>query len=674
MFKLKVFSFFLSALPFLTFSQKSDSTKTELLKEVIVSSQRISEKNVKTAASITFLSAKTLKNNQVRTTPEALMNTTGVFIQKSTHGAGSPFVRGLTGNQTLILIDGIRLNNSTFRFGPNQYLNTIDPFSLDRIEVLRGSGSVAYGSDALGGTVQLFTANPEFANTTTFNANALTRFASSDMEKTLHSDLSFGSKNIALKAGLSVRDFGDIVGGDTTGRQSPSGYKELAFDFKGKFKLSNNWEATLSHQSVQQKNIPLYFRIKLENFAINEFNPQKRSLSYFQLNGKTDKKLLESINLTASLQNTSEQRNTQRKGSDVLRIETDKVETLGLTLNVISAIANNWKASSGIEFYQDVVNSDRIDQNNKTNSIQKSRGLYPNNSKFQSYAVYSLHQIQQGNWQLNFGGRFNGFNIKITDDNLGTVNVEPTAVVYNLSLAYALSENSSIYSSYSTGFRSPNIDDMGTLGIVDFRYELPTYDLKPEKSYNFELGYKLRKDRFATSLAFFNTNLEDLITRIKVENQQINGINVYRKENVEKAFIRGFEAEMEFLISNPIKFFGNVSYAFGQNITKNEPIRRIPPLNGKLGIEYRKNSFFVRPEMWFASEQTRLAQGDKDDIRIGKGGTKSWITTNIFSGFDQKHYSINLSLQNLNNMDYRTHGSGINGVGRSAWITLTGRI
>jgi hemoglobin/transferrin/lactoferrin receptor protein len=660
--------------PFSSFAQKSDSTKTELLKEVIVSSQRISESNLKTAASITVLSSKTLKNNQVRTTPEALMNITGVFIQKSTHGAGSPIVRGLTGNQTLILIDGIRLNNSTFRFGPNQYLNTIDPFSLDRIEVLRGSGSVAYGSDALGGTVQLFTANPEFTNNTSFKANALTRFATSDMEKTFHSDVSLGSKNVALKAGLSIRDFGDVVGGDTTGRQSPSGYKEFAFDLKGKFKLSKNWETVLSHQSVQQKNIPLYYRIKLENFAVNEFNPQKRSLSYFQLNGKTDKKLLNSISFTASLQNTTEQRKTRRNGSDVLRTETDKVETIGSTLNVISSISNSWLASSGVEFYQDVVNSDRIDQNIKTNSIQKSRGLYPDNSKFQSYAIYSLHQIQLRNWQFNFGGRFNGFNIKITDDNLGTVNVEPQALVGNVALAYGLSENSSIYSSYSTGFRSPNIDDMGTLGIVDFRYELPTYNLRPEKSYNFELGYKLRKERFATSLAFFNNNLEDLITRIKVENQQINGINVYRKENVEKAYIRGFEAEMEFLISNPIKIFGNLSYAFGQNITKNEPIRRIPPINGKLGIEYRKNNFFVRPEMWFATEQTRLAQGDKDDIRIGKNGTKGWVTTNIFSGFDKKHYSINLSLQNINNADYRTHGSGINSVGRSAWLTLIGKI
>ena len=668
------FLMILTVLPFLSFAQRGDSTKSELLKEVIVSSQRIFEKNLKTAASISVLSSKNLKNYQVRTTPEALMNSAGIFIQKSTHGAGSPFVRGLTGNQTLILIDGIRLNNSTFRYGPNQYLNTIDPFSLDRIEVLRGSGSVAYGSDALGGTVQLFTLNPEFSNKPTIHTNALSRFASSDMEKTFHAEIRIGGKNLAIKSGLSSRNFGDIVGGDITGRQSPSGYKELAYDFKSKFRLNKNWESVISHQFIEQKNIPLYYRIHLENFALNEFNPQKRSLSYLKLNGKSETKLLKSIGFTASFQKTNEQRNSRKNGSDIIRIEIDKVQTLGLTLNVISSISNNWTASSGLEFYQDVVNSDKIDQNIQISSSTKSRGLYPDNSRFQSYAIYTLHQIQQGNWQFNFGGRLNGFKINIADDNIGNIVVKPNALVGNLALAYGLSENASVYSSYSTGFRSPNIDDLGTLGIVDFRYELPTYDLRPEKSYNFEIGYKLRKDKFATSLAFFNTDLKDLITRVKVENQQINGVNVYRKENTEKAFIRGFETEMEYLVSNPIKIYGNLSYTFGENVTKNEPIRRIPPMNGKFGMEYRKNNFFIRPEVWFASQQTRLAQGDKDDIRIGKEGTKGWIISNIFSGFERKNYAINLSIQNINNTDYRTHGSGINGIGRSVWLTLSGSI
>ena len=78
-------------------------------------------------------------------------------MQETNDGAGSPIIRGLVGNQILILIDGIRLNNGAYRLGPNQYLNTIDLNQIERIEVVRGAGSVLYGSDALGGVVNIIT-------------------------------------------------------------------------------------------------------------------------------------------------------------------------------------------------------------------------------------------------------------------------------------------------------------------------------------------------------------------------------------------------------------------------------------------------------------------------------------------------------------------------------------
>jgi iron complex outermembrane receptor protein/hemoglobin/transferrin/lactoferrin receptor protein len=110
-----------------------------------------------TPEAVSVLTQKQLLQNAPRSTPEALMGLPGVWVQKTNHGGGSPFIRGLTGQQTLILIDGIRLNNATFRSGPNQYFNTIDPQSIAQIEVLRGSGSVQYGSDALGGVVHVLT-------------------------------------------------------------------------------------------------------------------------------------------------------------------------------------------------------------------------------------------------------------------------------------------------------------------------------------------------------------------------------------------------------------------------------------------------------------------------------------------------------------------------------------
>ena len=104
---------------------------------------------------LTKLHGDNLSSIENRTLPEALIGTSGVFIQKTNHGGGSAFIRGLTGNQTLILLDGIRLNNSTFRYGPNQYLNTIDLFSIEKLEVAKGIGAVDYGSDAFAGVINL---------------------------------------------------------------------------------------------------------------------------------------------------------------------------------------------------------------------------------------------------------------------------------------------------------------------------------------------------------------------------------------------------------------------------------------------------------------------------------------------------------------------------------------
>lgn len=652
----------------------SDSSKTELLNEVVVTANRLANQEFQTPNSVKILSKKYLKTYTPRTAPEALMGINGVFVQKTNHGGGSPFVRGLTGNQTLLLIDGIRLSNSTFRYGPNQYFNTIDPFSIDKIEVLKGSGSVQYGSDALGGTIQVFTAEPEFNSS--LKVNLLGRIATQGMEQTARSEINYGGEKLAISGSFGYRNFGDLVGGKLTGRQSPSGYDEQMGHLKAKLKLGKGI-LTLAHQYFEAKNVPVYHKVVLENFAINEFQPQRRNLSYAKFNKKNDSKIFNEISVVASLQMTYEGRVGQKNGVTRLIEETDKVYTKGLTSNIYSEFSKKWMANSGIEIYHDLVRSTKIDKpaSIASSDVQKTlRGLYPDNSTFLNYSLYSLHQFTQNHWQFSGGLRYNGFSISVPDETIGKTILTPQALVPNVSISYLIDSKSNIYASYNAGFRTPNVDDLGTLGIVDFRYELPTNNLKPEKSNNYELGYKFRTNRFSAATAFYYSNLRDLIARVKVPNQVIGGYNVYQKENIEEAYIKGFEAEFEGLISKDFKTYGSVSYTYGQNITKNEPMRRIPPLNGRFGLEYRRSNFFVRPEVLFAAKQDRLAQGDKDDNRIGKNGTAAWKIVSVYSGYEYKWLNINLSAQNLTNKDYRTHGSGINGVGRSLWLTLTIRI
>jgi outer membrane receptor for ferrienterochelin and colicin len=163
--------------------------------------------------------------------------------------------------------------------------------------------------------------------------------------------------------------------------------------------------------------------------------------------------------------------------------------------------------------------------------------------------------------------------------------------------------------------------------------------------------------------------LNDLITRIKVDGKIINGYQVYRKENIEDALIKGVEAELAWKMFKGMDLSGSITYTHGVNKTKNEPLRRIPPLHGRLMSTFRKQAWFASGEFLFAAKQSRLAAGDKEDNRIPAGGTPGWKLVNIDAGNQWRCFNFNLGLQNIFNLDYRTHGSGINGVGRSAWVS-----
>lgn len=651
---------------------QADSTKVISIQEVIITSQRVPQKEAVIPYSVNSVSRKELDNFSPRTTPEALMSTNGVFVQKTNHGGGSPFIRGLTGNQTLLLIDGIRLNNSIYRYGPNQYLNTIDAFSIDKIEVAKGTGSVQYGSDALGGALQVFTKVPVFNQEgQEWHGNVFGKYMTGDMEKTGRGELQYSSQKLAAFVGGTFHDFGDLIGGKNTGKQSPSGYNEYAFDTKIAFAVKDNIQLTLASQFLRQEHVPIYHKVVLENYLLNEFDPQQRLLTYARLNIQGQKRLFNEVKLIASWQQGIEGRSSQKNGMTLLLHEKDQINTLGHTADISSRLSNKWTANSGIEIYHDQVGSTRTDiHSSGSGSTVQKRGLYPDDSNYSSYSVYTLHRLDLEKWIFDGGIRFNAFQINISDVTLGNVEVSPEALVFNAAAMYIIQPAHRVYATLSSGFRAPNIDDMGTLGIVDFRYEVPAYDLKPEKSRNYELGYKLSLPKFSATLAAYYMDLNQLITRVKVDGQFIDGYQVYKKENVEEAFIQGLEAALKWKPVSEWEINAGISYTHGQSITKNEPLRRIPPLNGRLSGTYSFRKFFTTAEFLFAARQDRLSQGDIDDNRISDDGTPGWQVMNLYAGYQLAKVKFKIGVRNILNEDYRTHGSGINGQGRSAWMAV----
>ncbi len=650
--------------------QVQDTVLSRTLSEIVITASRYGTVGINTPEAIKVADELTIRENQLRTAPEALSISPGVFVQKTNHGGGSPFVRGLTGNQTLLLLDGIRLSNSTTRYGPNQYFNTIDVFSIEKMEVLRGSGSVQYGSDAIGGTIHAFSHQLRTTEESRWGSSVLSRFATHGMEQSLRAGVNYSNSNMAVRSGITLRNFGDIIGGDTTGSQSPTGYREFDYDLKGIVMLSPLTSMTFNYQDVSQKDVPVYHKVALENYAINEMDPQKRKLAYLKLDHEIDKSIIKGITATASYQNTRESRNMQKNGSDMVRTETDKVRTFGFSAEALLKTPEVWTGTVGFEIYNDLVNSNRTEKNLTSGVLTEKRGLYPDGSAMTSLAGFTVNTFDLGSWIFTAGARLNTYVIKVDDEVLGESKLTPNALVGNMAVLKKLDDASNLFISLNTGFRAPNIDDLGTLGIVDFRYETPNFDLKPESSFQYQLGYKYNARKIRGEIYIYRNQLYNLIVRKRVEDQVIDEYPVYQKENSDRSYIQGFETSWDYDLTDSWNIHADLTYTYGQNITNDEPVRRIPPMFGRVSAEYNQRDWLMNIEWVAAAKQSRLAQGDIDDNRIPEGGTPGWNIFNINGSYNWRFLTIDLSFKNILNADYRYHGSGVNGYGRSIFLTL----
>ena len=601
-------------------------------------------------------------------TPEILATTPGVFIQRTNQGGGSAFVRGLTGNQTLMVLDGIRFNNSTFRYGPNQYLNTIDPYSLDQVEVLRGAGSVQYGSDALTGVVHLMTQKPSFSSSSKWSSQLIGRTISQGMEQSALGQLNYQSSNLAISALASKKIFGDITRGGDGRFQRPTGYEEQNGMIQFRFKLGNHWVVENLFQQTLQDRVPVYHKIQLENFAINEMTLQSYGRAFSRWIYSGNHAWNRQVDWTLSYQQSKEKRTLQKKGTSVTRLEEDLIGTLGIVGQMKSEWSSNVQSMTGVEVYSDAIQSSRKDI---TSALETHlRGLYPNGSVYQTFSAFSLHEWQMEKWHTHAGIRYQHMIASLPDSTVGDSRISSGAWVYDGGLSYSPNSKITFFTSFSTGFRAPNLDDLGSLGIVDFRYELPAYQLKPEYSLTKNIGFRLSKPSFSIEFSGFHTQLSQLINRVKTT-QVIQGYPVYLKENDAQAYLVGFESESKIKLSEKLSLTNSLSYVYGQNISLNEPMRRIPPLHGLLAVDYA----FLKGHLgfiWqFADRQDRLSAGDKADNRMNPSGTAGWgIWQLTYSYKISPHIQFKMQGVNLGNVPYRMHGSGMDGMGRSAHLQL----
>ncbi len=626
----------------------------------------------------------------VRTLPQTLSGIPGVSVQETAYGQGSPYLRGFTGYQTLMLIDGIRLNNSVFRSGPNQYWSTVDTFTLERVEVVKGPSSVLYGSDAIGGTVNAITRGPYTYGPGLLHGESFTyRIGSADQSHVLRGELSVtAGETLGLLAGGTGRSFDDLSGGNGTGIQPNSGYDEWDADLKLEHFLGRDERLVFAYQRVQQDDAPrthrTIFAVPFEGTTVGtdlrHDLDQDRSLAYLQLRGAGTPGGIESYQASVSWQGQEETLKRVTGGGAASEQGFD-VGTFGLfAWGSSPSSIGRW--TYGFDAYHDDVDS--------SSSTQPIQGPVADDATYDLLGVFLQDEIAAGaRTSFTVGTRFNhaaadadsvlepvsGMQTSLEDD--------WSALVGSVRFLHRVREGAvHLFGGVSQGFRAPNLSDLTRLDTArSNEFEIPSPGLDPEHYTSYELGLKGARERATAQLSFFYTDIEDQILRVPTGDVTPDGDAVVTKENVGDGYVYGVEAESAVGVGRGWTLFGGATFVEGQvetfptsaPVAEEEYIDKLMPLHGQVGARWEDERRWVELVTQAAADADKLSTADTlDTQRIPPGGTPSYVVFHARGGVRLgKYATLDLALENLTDEDYRVHGSGLNRAGRNLIVSLT---
>lgn len=644
-----------------------------------------------------------------RTTPDQLQNLPSVMVQKTSYGQGSPYLRGFTGFRTLFMIDGIRLNNSVFRDGPNQYWNTVDPFSIDDYEVVLGPASVLYGSDAVGGAVNAQPISPTLTETPEqpVGGRLLVRTSTAEESWTERMEVSARpDKNLGVVAGLTFKDYGDLEGGSDVGTQPKTGYDESDGDLRAVWAVSPSDLLIFGYQSVVQDDVwrthSTVYGIEWKGLSHGSDKSrvldQERQLAYLTYVGNFSGSAVDEVRLTSSWQEQEETESRVKK-DDVQEHQTVNVDTWGETLQLTSETDwGDWVY--GIDYYLDGVDSSKSIYN-ADGSLKKReiQGPVADDAQYETLGFFVQDSLGPADrrYEIIPGFRYTYAHVdanKVKDPVSGdatTLNQSWDAWVGSLRAQVRpwMQENIHVFAGLSQGFRAPNLSDLTRLDIArSGEFETPVSDLDPERFLTGELGIKSAGHWGSAQLTAYWTAIDDMIVRTPTGNKIAIGSTVYNevtKLNAGDGHIAGVEWYQALKLGKSWTWWLSASAMDGQiegyptssTAREEEAISRLMPPTLSSGLRWQDAAERIWTEGYVQSAEKadRLSAADrKDTERIPPGGTPGYCVGGFRAGWRiNRNWSTSLSLENITDEDYRIHGSGVNEPGRNLIAMATYR-
>jgi hemoglobin/transferrin/lactoferrin receptor protein len=706
-----------------TFAQDSIPQKQE---EVKVTAYRFAESWKKVPFTTKKISNKEWNMN-APTTADILQNSGAVLVQKSQAGGGSPIIRGFEASRVLLLVDGIRMNNAIYRSGHLQNVITVDGNSLSAIEILFGPASTQFGSDALGGVINMITKNPTVStNSKTFlTGNINSRYSSAVNELQTHADINIGSKQWASLSSITYSTFGDVVQGDkrdskypdfgkkgfyvntvsgndymvantNVNKQVVTAYKQVDFLQKIKYTPKQGVEHLFNFQYSTTSDVPRYDRLTevsggLPRFGEWYYGPQERLLTAYHFNKENRNAFFQKIQSTIAYQRIKESRFDRRFNNKNKNNRVEEVNIVSYTLDALRK-KGNVESHTGMELQLNKVNSTAFSQNIVTGVKQNNiTTRYPDGkNKMNSVAAY--YQLL---YNLNSNSIISG-GVRFTQVGLSSIFVNNTvaqfpfnalkqnngAVSGNIGITHNTKSNWKLSALLSTGFRAPNFDELKVFDSRAGFLIVPNENIKPEYTYNAEVNANKIVGDFQLGVALFYTYLQNAI---QIDNYNLNGTTnviyqgvpsiIQAAQNVGKATVYGSSINAKYTIQEKTAIEGSLTFTKGKvNKPTKVPLDHIPPMYGKIGIKHNETKWNAELFALFngAKKLADYSPSGEDNLQYATiDGMPSWYTINLRT---QYHLNAKLYLQfgieNIADKNYRVFASGISAPGRNYVIAL----
>ncbi|MAP55797.1 TonB-dependent receptor [Altibacter sp.] len=707
------------------------TTDASSLDEVVLSVSKFGLKKKELPQQIVTVTSEDIQFQNPQTAADLLENSGQVYVQKSQLGGGSPMIRGFSTNRLLITVDGIRFNTAIFRGGNVQNVISIDPFAVERTEVVLGPGSVVYGSDALGGVMNFYTKRPKFSfeEGMSFSGSTTARYATANEEKTGHVDVNIGLKEWAFLTSVTYSDFGDMRMGEhgpddylrpeyvetVNGEdvvipnpdprvQVPTGYDQINAMQKVRFMPSEKWDFGLNLFYTTTSDYSRYDRlIRRRNGMLRSaewyYGPQEWLAGNLEArNTAYEGGIYDESIITLSYQRFKESRNDRDFGKPTL-FETDEtVHAYSAAWDFEKDFAKG-KFHYGLEYVFNKVNSNGSQTDITTGISQPDASRYPDGATWQSIAAYSSLQYQLAE-TLSFQGglRYNHilldamFDERFYDFPFADANLSTGALTGSAGLSWQASEILRWKANFSTAFRAPNVDDVGKIfdsepGSV----VVPNPDLKPEYAYNGELAATLSFDNIVIiELATYMTELKDALVR---RDFSLNGqtqieyqgelSDVQAIQNAAKAEIYGFEAGIEVNFTPHWKLSSqyNITDGFEEDDDgSRNPIRHAAPQFGNTRLTFAKNKWKFNASAeyngQFDFQDLAPSQAANDFLyakdAFGNPYSPRWYTLNFAAQYAiTEALQLNAALENITDQRYQPYSSGITAPGRNLIVAAT---